>query len=374
MDKRQALALIDKYTQGNCTPAEKQLVEQHFFDFLNNRPELPSAEAIEKDNVEMSDLLQNYITNNKPAVKIKRIWPRIAAIAAAILLVISAGLYVKVHTSASLQMANDVAPGTNSATLTLANGKTIILNKAANGRLAMQGNVAVIKTAAGQLDYHAGKAINNELLYNTITTRRSEQYDVILSDGTHVWLDAASSIKFPVVFATKDRYVEITGEAYFEVAHDASKPFKVKSDGQTVEVLGTHFNINAYTDEPSAKTSLLEGRVKISGDKGQGEKILEPGDQALLTRDKISVSKTNTEADIAWKNGAFIFNDESLESIMRKVARWYDVDIVYDNVDKTQYFGGDMTRFVKVSQVLKKLELTGGVHFKVEGRRITVSK
>jgi transmembrane sensor len=374
MNKEEAAKLLHQYTEGNCTPEEKQLVEKYFLDFLDSQKQVPDPARMESDNLEMYNFIQAHIAKTNGASKVIKLW--VWAAAASIILFLSVGAFLLTHTTQHIQLSgtHDIAPGNNSATLTLANGKTIVLNKTSNGQLAVQGNMAVTKTANGQLRYIAIAGASEGGLYNTITTKRKEQYDIVLCDGTHVWLDAASSIKYPTAFTGSDRSVETTGEAYFEVAHNAAKPFKVKSNGQIVEVLGTHFNINAYPDEPFVKTSLLEGSVKITQASSQLSKLLKPGQQALLAGNTIKVSNADTEADIAWKNGLFIFNDEPLESIMRKISRWYDVDINYDNIDRSQLFGGGITRFAKVSQVLKKLELTGGVHFKVEGRRITVTK
>jgi ferric-dicitrate binding protein FerR (iron transport regulator) len=213
--------------------------------------------------------------------------------------------------------------------------------------------------------------------YNTITTPRGGQYQVTLSDGTKVWLNAASSIRFPVLFTGNERKVEITGEAYFEVAKNVSKPFKVKTISSEVEVLGTHFNVNAYDDEAVAKTTLLEGLVKVSVPQTGGKlaaRFLQPGQQSGITKDgRISVlNNADTEEAVAWKNGRFQFRSADLKSILRQISRWYDVDVVYKgNVDL--HFTGQLTRDDYVSKVFDKLALTGEVHFKIEGKKIIVS-
>ncbi len=263
---------------------------------------------------------------------------------------------------------NDIAPGSNKAVLTLANGRQIILNNARNGSLAAQGNTDFIKKGEGRLVYNAKANTDKataELAYNTISTPRGGQYQVVLPDGSHVWLNAASSIRFPAAFTGKDREVAITGEAYFEVAHNKVKPFRVSVNGQTVEVLGTHFNINAYTDEPSMKTTLLEGRVRITKDNRVA--MLKPGEQATIAgAGNFKIETVNTEEAVAWKDGLFQFKDATLLIVMRQLSRWYDVRVEYEgNMPKT-VFSGKLHRNVNASQVLEILKYFN-VNFRIEG-------
>jgi len=199
------------------------------------------------------------------------------------------------------------------------------------------------------------------------------EYQVVLADGTKVWLNALSSIRFPTSFKGSERKVEITGEAYFEVAKNARMPFRVIGGSQTVEVLGTHFNINAYPDESAVATTLLEGSVKVAMHDGQA-KVLKPGEQALIFKENNSfrVKEVDAEDAVAWKNGYFQFNDDDLKTIMNQLSRWYNVEIVYQQANLDQKFGGTISRSKNLSQVLRILELTGNVRFRVEGRRITV--
>jgi transmembrane sensor len=305
----------------------------------------------------------------------KRIYPfyRIAA-AASILLFLSIGGYFLFHKQQTQQTAQnqsqDIAPGGNKAYLTLANGKKISLTDAANGALAKQAGVQISKRAGGQLVYQATASTEGTgTEYNTAETPKGGQYEVNLADGTRVWLNAASSLKYPTQFKGKDRTVELTGEAYFEVAHNQSKPFRVKSNGQTVEVLGTHFDINAYADEAATKTTLLEGSVRVASSTTE---ILKPGQQAILQDDHLTVSPANTEEAVAWKNGYFRFNDEKIESIMRQLSRWYDIEVQYSGQPSGIGFYAKSSRFKNISEVLHMLEQTKGVHFKIEGRRVTV--
>ena len=265
------------------------------------------------------------------------------------------------------------APSLVRATLRLADGREVNLDNAENGSLAVQGQVHVIKTADGQITYQ-GKG--NETLYNTlINPRGSKVVTISLGDGTRVWLNAETSLRYPTAFTGKDRRVEITGEAYFEVAHDRSKPFKVEFSNATgekgeVEVLGTHFDVNAYPDETNIKTTLLQGSVKVS----QSDKIqmLSPGQQAIISSDKITLKKDIDVAQItAWKNGYFLFNNTDIQSIMRQVSRWYDIDVSFEGKIPSDGFTGKILRNVPLSKFLKVLEMND-VKVRRDGRNVTV--
>lgn len=274
---------------------------------------------------------------------------------------------VPVLLSQAERFKNDVAPGQKGAILTLSNGKKIVLDSAGNGALTKDGNVAIFKKN-GEVVY---KGVTAENLYNTMTTPKGRQYQVVLSDGTKVWLNAASSIHYPLVFTGNDRVVEITGEVYFEVAHRTSQLFKVKlPDGSEVQVLGTHFNINSYNDEDKIQTTLLQGSVKIV--KSQMTRLLIPGQQAKLNKNgSIEIAQPNLEQVMAWKDGLFMFSHTDLKVIMRQLSRWYDVNIVYEGKVPEQFYDGDIPQDVNISSVLSGLEYTGA-HFKIEGRKITV--
>jgi transmembrane sensor len=305
--------------------------------------------------------------------------------AAAVILVAALGTYVylnrrpktevaKVVVPATTPVQNDALPGGNKATLTLGNGQKIILDSAANGNLALQGKTKIVKTSDGQLAYTTQSDVTN-VYYNTVSTPKGGQYQLTLSDGTKIWMNAASVLRFPTAFTGKERLVELDGEAYFEVAKNALKPFIVKSkNGMIVQVLGTHFNMMAYADEQDAKTTLIEGSVKISN--GSSVAMLKPGQQALTATGNAGTGiRVNKEADIAeaiaWKNGIFQFNDADLETVMRNIARWYDVDISYEGQLPDKRFTGRMSRNLKASELLSGIEFIG-VHFKIEGKKIVV--
>lgn len=310
-------------------------------------------------------------------------WFRVAA-AAIILLLLSAGGYFIFNKHTQKQIVenekqqqpykNDVPPGGNKAVLTLANGTQIILDSAANGTLTQQGNTKIIKPGSGQLAYNSLNEKPGEVLYNTISTPKGGQYQVILADGSKVWLNAASSLRFPTSFTGKERKVELTGEGYFEVAKNAAMPFRVSVNDILVEVLGTQFDVNAYEDENAVMATLVEGNVRVT--KGHAVQLLAPRQQAQINPNGQIVWHKNVDTDavVAWKNGRFEFNGNTIESIMRQVARWYNVEIEYKGPVPADNFMGGTSRQENVSELLKILEQTQSVRFRIEGKKIIVMK
>jgi ferric-dicitrate binding protein FerR (iron transport regulator) len=261
----------------------------------------------------------------------------------------------------------DVAPGGDKAILTLADGTKIALDTASNGSLAHQGGIKVIKLG-GLLSYDA-EGGSTEVLYNTITTPRGGQYQLELADGSKVWLNAASSLRYPTAFVGKERTVELTGEGYFEIAHHAAKPFRVKVKEMEVTVLGTHFNINSYEDEPQAKTTLLEGRVQVK--KTDKYIYLNPGQQAAISEGSPSIRVINdvdVEEVVAWKNGLIQFSGADLGKVMRNISRWYNVETGYTN-EQAAHLSGKVSRNLNLSQVIKVLE-ESGIEIRTEGKKI----
>jgi len=312
-----------------------------------------------------------------------KLWPFITS-AAVILIALSIGLYF--HSNNAIFNKSDLVKhtlpaGKNGATLTLSNGRKIKLSGATNGELAREAGVNISKTADGQLVYQViptGTLTDNPG-YNTLSTARGETYQVLLPDGSAVWLNAASSITYPSSFAsTKSRRIKLSGEGYFEIFKDKKHPFIVATDHQEVTVLGTHFNISSYPEDSHTKTTLVEGSVNISAINPAKEitesSILKPGQLATLNGENIQVSTADVQMELAWKYGEFMFRNEPLEGIMRKISRWYNLEIVYNNSKvKKELFGGTISKFGDVHDVLKMLELTGTVHFTIEGRRIIVN-
>ena len=241
------------------------------------------------------------------------------------------------------------------------------------GTIAKQNGYNLKKAGDSSLIYQSSAPVKAALIaYNTLETPRGKQYSVILPDGTKAWLNSASTLTYPTAFKGKNRSVTMTGEVYFQVVHNNAAPFRVEVGGQTIEDIGTEFNVNAYKDEPYSRTTLIGGSVKVVWNNQQ--KVLKPGQAAISsTGQMLEVKDANTEAAIAWKNGYFLFDKESLGSIMREVSRWYDVDVDFgDNQLKSEIFWGSVTRYENISAVLKMLEVTGNVHFKIDGRKITV--
>lgn len=269
--------------------------------------------------------------------------------------------------------AQDILPGGDRAILTLGDGSTIVLDSARNGQLSRQGAVTINK-ADGRLTYSKGQDGGDAVVYNTLRTPRAGQYQVVLPDGSQVWLNNASSLRYPAVFSGTERLVELTGEAYFEIAKDKQHPFKVHIDGgNTVEVLGTHFNINAYPDEAIQKTTLLEGTIRFSTPDKQA--VLRPGQQADADAGKQVkiLEDVDTEGVIAWKKGYFHFSHARTEDAMRQLSRWYDVEVSYENGVPHREFHGKIQRSLLLSQVLEILN-TNQLHCYVQGRKLIVKE
>lgn len=314
----------------------------------------------------LTEILQSGKIKN---IGIKKLTTYNKYIAAAVLLItLSAGLYFYQHytslvTLQDLNARNRITPGGNQAILTLSNGKQVTLSKNRSG-------VIINKTG---LTYTDGTAIpatsfTEELL--TVSTPKGGTYQVTLSDGTLIWLNASSSLKFPASFkSSNERKVELDGEAYFEVKHQDKQPFRVYTARQVTEDIGTAFNINAYRDEASVKTTLLEGSVKVN------QITLKPNQQSILTGTGINVIDMDASLAVDWKNGEFMFKNENLKSIMRKISRWYNVDVEFqDNGLEKETFSGSVSRYERVSEILKVLELTDRVRFRMEGRKVIVIK
>jgi len=336
----------------------------------------------------LKPILQRILAARKQQAPVRRMpaWQRVA-VAASILIALGTGAYFlfvrttapEITTALGNKTKNDVAPGGNKAVLTLANGATIILDSAANGELARQGNVKVLKTNNGQLAYNSDHEKPAKVLYNTLATPRGGQYQLVLPDGSKVWLNAASSIRYPTAFTGSNRQVEVTGEAYFEIARDAAKPFIVRlgspeGDRGEVKVLGTQFNVNAYDDEPLVRTTLIHGAVQVKKD--AASIVLKPGQQSQLSGagGLRVVNDADLEETLAWKNGRLLFRHAGMEAIMRQAARWYDVDVQFKDKVEEETYTASVPRNVPVSQLLQALQETSGLHFTIEGKKIIVTK
>lgn len=380
--------LLQRLHAGNASEAEEAELQQ----LLHNTGE--TQEAILRElfdatpanqplfsHTTSEQLLNNILHPPSQVVPIHR-RKRMAMIAAAAALVIAiagAWWFTQSTTAPAAGIVQQphpaIVPGGDKAVLTLADGSTIVLDSSQNGLLSQQGNVKVIKVG-GQLAYDNAHNPTNQtagIAYNTLSTPRGGQYMLLLEDGSKVWLNAASSIRYPTIFSTKERIVELTGEAYLEIAKNPTRPFRVMVRGMQVEVLGTRFNVNAYGDERTINTTLLEGSVKISIG-GKEPKILKPGQQAqLTTAGSISIVEgVDLEEVVAWKDGLFQFNKADLHTVMRQIARWYDVDIAFEGNLPVRYFGGKISRNSNITEVLRVLQLSK-IQARIEGRKLIVS-
>ncbi|GAA4315416.1 FecR family protein [Compostibacter hankyongensis] len=409
MTEAELTMLIRRYLSGEATQDEKIKVEQWYESFDGAAPEFMdgNAERIKESAARSLDAIRKkmaaHTAKQEKAAALVSIrggrakayrW-RVAA-AAVLLLLFSGTAYFLTHTSGGQQtgkavpvVKHDIAPGGNKAMLTLGNGTRITLDSIHPGMLPVQGNVRIMKLGNGRL---VCKAVNEKgksperISFNTLTTPRGGQYEIILPDGTRVWLNAASSIRFPTAFTGGPREVQVTGEAYFEVTRDAKRPFIVKvppSPGEEalweIKVLGTHFNVNAYNDEASMKVTLLEGKVKVSergpGDSGiRSAKVVRPGEQARVKKDGIIklVKNADTEKTMAWTHDLFWFENDDVHAVMRQLSRWYDVDIVVQG-DIRDRFTGSIPRNLTFSRIFEILQQTGGMHYEIENRKIIVS-
>lgn len=387
MEVKEVEKLIDKYLSGTADQEEKNLIE-NWYNEVNTQADKPDPDTIRQYKQETWVLLKTYTDNRMAAVRQiadrKKRTSFYTWLTAAMLLLSLAMAFYFLSKQPDQQLANnnnilknDVLPGGNKAILTLSNGSQVTLTGAPNGLIAKQADIAIHKTEDGKLSYQAsndsGHVSTALQVFNTISTPRGGNYHLTLEDGTQVWLNAESSLKYPVAFKSNERVVELTGEGYFEVEKSKTRPFKINVSGQLVEVLGTHFNINAYNNEPVVKTTLLEGSVKISA--ANKSVLIKPGEQAYYSETNGNGFKVTTDANInevmAWKNGRFIFTGANIQTVMRQLERWYDVDAVYDKNIPTDHFNGKIPKDVNLSQVLKVLELSG-VHFKIEGRKIVI--
>jgi transmembrane sensor len=381
--RQQAQFLLARYIGKQASPQEEALL----FDLMNKEENSQDWEEMLEELIMLEEENNQYnrerwqpivekIVKHKPATKkIFRI-PR-WSVAASILLVLGIAGWLLFRKSGHsqpvvVQQPEQIAPGKEGAVLTLSDGSKMVLDSLGNGIVATQSGTT-IELKNGRLTYQASGRTGAEILYNTMSTPRGRQFQLSLPDGSKVWLNAESSIRYPVDFTGNQRKVEITGEAYFEVVKNTAKPFIVAINPQTtVEVLGTHFNINAYNNEPAIATTLLEGAVKFSHEKQQS--LLKPGQQArAATTGKISiVNDADIDKVMAWKNGAFNFEGASLEQLMRQLERWYDITVVYENGIPQKEFTGEIGRNVKLADVVEALHSLG-VNLRLEGRTLIVS-
>jgi len=425
MEKQTPQELIDKYLSGKATIEEKVTLESWYLTRAENIKDLLPEPDYARLEEEMWPVINEQAFAERKRI---RLWPRVV-VAAAALAAITLGVWLYYtssidgrHSDAGRNPAlamNDIAPGKNGATITLANGKVIQLSDAKSGVVIgsevsysdgsdvryssgsrSSGSLKGSQSSTGPVGVRSLtptelQGADGEAQILTASTAKGQTYQFTLPDGTKVWLNADSKLEFPSNFnGIKERNVKLYGEGYFEVVKDKAHPFIVATDKQKVEVLGTHFNINSYADEGNVKTTLLEGSVKVSSlqggttrqphtsneiasiprnDKRTDEVVLGPNQQAVVTKfNRIDVNRVDVNDVVAWKNGKFVFVRENVRSIMNKIARWYDVQIIYEGDVKGKALGGSVSRFKNVSEVLEMLSATKAVQFRIEGRKVIV--
>lgn len=360
MDKTTLFFLIDKYLNGTATTQEKALLKEYYgrLEKTGTSKLSPQEKVVLKEEM-YQNILRDISKGSKIIPLYKRsIFKRVAA-AASIILVLSTGAYFyfnsrteKEIAKSEIQVKDVEAPKVSKAMITLTNGKIVSLDSITSGTLATQGNVNVVKTSDGKIIYNGS---SEEIAYNTLYNPRGSQVvNITLSDGSVVWLNAGSSLTYPVAFVGNERKVTIAGEAYFEVAHDATKPFIVSKSETSVQVLGTHFNVNSYDDESAIKVTLLEGSVKINN-----SVIIKPGQQAVVANEIKVLSGVDLEQVMAWKNGQFVLKGTDVAALLRQIARWYNVDIIFTGKVPERRFGGSISREVNLSAMLQALNENG---------------
>lgn len=391
--KDQYLFLYQKFLDNNCTAEELDLLFNYFetadedelkwlisLELQAMAVGVPATEREGDRLAVLHQLIKAQISQRK--FKIRNLAYRLSA-AATIVIALTFTIKFLWHPGHRVpvnkqQQAVVITPGHRQATLTLANGKKIVLNTTMTGTLARLGNISVqINQSKGISYILKNNRYTAAIAYNTLSTARGEQspYPLILADGSKVWLNAASSITFPTEFTGKERIVKVSGEAYFEVAHNKARPFKVITEQQEIRVLGTHFNVKSYADDATISTTLLEGSVKIKDLSSGASGMLLPGQQAKLNKGsrQIGIAAANIDEVIAWKNGFFMFDNQKITSIMKSMSRWYNVEVEYINSDNNERFGGTFSRSSNLVDILNSLQSLGKVHFKVDNRKIVVS-
>ncbi|TKC64002.1 FecR family protein [Pedobacter hiemivivus] len=379
MTREEYILLYEKCIQGKCTDEDKKKLDEYQDDFSLDNIYWDEDRLGDEHQITSSIYrkLQKSIKHQRPK---KLQWYKLPLAAAITLMTVGAGIYLYFNTSPDrtkqqTQIADKIVAGSNKAILTLSGGKQIILTDVSNGELVKQGNTQITKTADGKIIYqpsaaHSSGTSGMAVVYNTVSTPKGGQFQVVLPDGSHVWLNAISSITYPSNFSGKDRRVQLTGEAYFEIAKNPEKPFKVDVIGkQQIEVLGTHFNVEAYPEDHEIKTTLLEGSVKLMAQNKQVK--LKPGQVAVndLKRN-LTIKQADVEEVMAWKNGLFVLNDVNLKDVMKKASRWYDVDVEYQGNVSNKKLWGTMSRYKDITELLENIAITSSLRYKIDGRRV----
>ena len=388
MQQEEVQKLVEKYLHNIASKEETDKLFR-WYQSESSRDAEWVVDNFEDEQLLKSRLYAKIMKHNgfETEMPARRFWSKLT-IAATISVFLASALYLystkeqvqkNVIVEARVKSKlNDIQPGGHKAILILADGRKIVLEDSKNGILVNQGGVKVQKNSNGIIEYTLTKQNNNSInepekvqnIYNTIQTPVGGKYQLNLADGSKVWLNSASSLRFPVFFTGDTRGVELKGEAYFEVSNDIHKKFSVRSGNQSVEVLGTHFNINAYSDEPSITTTLLEGEVRVIELNNNNSQILKPGEQSKVDR-SIKIKRIDTQVEVAWKEGYFYFKNADIETVMRQLGRWYGVTARYEGVFPEQHFAGAISTNLTLLEVLEILEKSN-IHFRLEGKEVIV--
>ncbi|GAA4180278.1 FecR family protein [Sphingobacterium ginsenosidimutans] len=381
---QQILDILAKYEAGTITEDELQQLEDWYASFEAN-PDLIESLSPEERLVRKKQLQEKIFdqlgpeTSSVAELSKKRFFlnpgNRLWQAAASLVLICAVSFYIfqkqADKPSSAEELSSNINPATDQATLTLGNGEKILLDNSKNGELSAEGNIHINKLKPGNLVYTASKKVS-KVHINTLSTPRGGRYQLTLADGTQVWLNAQSSITYPSAFQGTSREVTITGEVYFEVAHNAAMPFRVKSENQLIEVLGTHFNVNTYNAKSSAKTTLLSGSIALTN--SHQRIILKPGEQGIVAAHSMSVKNVDPVEAIAWKEGYFDFTDADIGSVIDELGRWYNVDIRYNGTATKETFTGRIPRSWPFEKVLNLLKTFKSIQVEMQGRRLIVEK
>lgn len=375
MDKKDGVSLLQRYLENRCTPEERAQVEQWYAGLLTESDWSMEEERQTEARLAMKQRIDHALGLRKPVPLLQQQWWRYAA-AVLLLLGVASLFFIRLQKKDPVPAPiAEIMPGSNKAILTLANGSTIALDQTAADNIAQQGNSRISKAAGGQLVYTPGApTAGSSAEINTLATPRGGQYKLVLPDGSKVWLNALSSIKYPAAFTGNTRSVMIQGEVYFDIAKNEQQPFHVWVNNKTdIAVLGTRFNISAYTDEPLIKATLLQGKVSVNSEDAV---VLLPGQQAVLSskpgKQPVTLLKdADTDQAVAWMNGYFQFSQAGVQTVMQQIARWYDIDVSYEGNLPDRKFSGEISRSSNLSEVLKGLSVSG-INFRREGRRIII--
>ncbi len=386
MQQTEIEILLEKFVKGQLSKVEELTLQQWYQSVEHGEVMIPVDSEDEKARIFRR--LQNVLENHRHPGKVvslqrnKKNWYKWVAAACILVIMAGGGLYflrenlpdkkpVNIAQKPGTANAESIVPGSNKATLILSDGSAIVLDNEKPDTIATEGSTLIIKQDDGSIVYGAANKTPEKIQYNTVNVPRGGQYQITLPDGTKVWLNAASSLTFPTAFAGHERKIQLVGEAYFEVARKTNQPFIVEANQTKVQVLGTHFNVMAYTDEKHIETTLLEGAVKVL--EGSDSVILRPGQQSVCSRSggTLLVRLANVSAVIAWKEGYYFFNKTDVQTIMRQIERWYDVEVEYQGVVPTDLIVGKIPRSADLKEVLHIMELIG-LRFKISGHKVIV--